>query len=320
MIDVAAFGAAVDAAFSTIRGWAIRTPLVRLNVDDGTAEIYLKLECLQPIGSFKLRGATNAIRSHAPEEIADGIWTASAGNMAQGVGWVARRLGIPATVVMPDTAPETKRRAVERLGARIVSVTYDRWWQTYRERTYPGIEGPFFHPFDDPRVQAGNGTIGIEILEDLPDVDTILVPWGGGGLSTGIAAAIRSRGSTARVFAVEVDGAAPLSAALSAGRPVELHDFRPSFADGIGGKVVLPQMFEQARQVLDGSLVTTNEDIAAAIGLMIERNRVVAEGAGAAPVAVAMSGAGGAGRIVCVVSGGNIDAARLGTILAGGVP
>jgi threonine dehydratase len=320
MIDLAAFGAAVDDAARTIQGWALRTPLLPLNVDDAPAEIHLKLECLQPIGSFKLRGATTAIRSHPLGDLSAGIWTASAGNMAQGVGWVARRLGVPATVVMPDTAPETKRRAVERLGARIVSVSYDRWWQTYRERTYPGLEGPFFHPFDDPRVQAGNGTIGHEILEDLPDVDTILVPWGGGGLSTGIAAAVRARGSTARVFAVEVDGAAPLSAAYAAGRPVELEDFRPSFADGIGGKSVLPQMFERAQQVLDGSLVTTNAAIASAIALLMERNRVVAEGAGAAAVAVAMSGAAGNGRIACVISGGNIDAARLGTILAGGVP
>ncbi|HEU0237035.1 MAG TPA: threonine/serine dehydratase [Candidatus Limnocylindrales bacterium] len=318
--DLAEFGHAVDAARRTIEGWVIRTPLIRLNVDDVPAEVWLKLECLQPIGSFKLRGATNAIRAHDPADLAGGVWTASAGNMAQGVAWVARRLGVPATVVMPDTAPDTKRRAVERLGARIVFVSYDRWWQTYRERTYPGVEGPFFHPFDDPRVQAGNGTIGLEILEDLPDVDTILVPWGGGGLSTGIAGAIRSHGSNAAVFAVEADGAAPLRAALDAGRPVVLDDFRPSFADGIGGKTVLGQMFDLARDRLAGSIVATNEEIARAVGLLMERNRVVAEGAGAAPVAAALSGRAGTGRIVCVVSGGNIDPARLQTILGGGVP
>jgi threonine dehydratase len=208
---------------------------------------------------------------------------------------------------------------VRGLGAEVILVSFDRWWQTFEDRSYPGVEGMFVHAFDDEHVIAGNATIGLEIVEDLPEVETVLVPWGGGGLSTGIAAAVRAMKPAARVFAVEVEGAAPLAAALRAGRP-EAIDYRPSFVDGIGSKTVMPNMLEQAQRLLAGSLTATVEEVAAAVRLLAERARVVAEGAGAAAVAVALSGRAGRGPIACVVSGGNIDLHKLAAILEGGAP
>ncbi len=253
----------------------------------------------------------------SPESLSRGVYTASAGNMAQGVAWNARRLGIPCTVVVPDHAPRAKLDAVERMGARIVKVTVDRWWQVLAEHRYPGIDGLFIHPVSDRAVIAGNGTIGLEILEDLPDVETVLVPWGGGGLSCGIACAIRARSPAARVFGCEIETAAPLSASLAAGRPTDV-DYRASFVDGIGAKSLLPEMWPLARAVLAGALVVSLAETESALRLLASRARVVAEGAGAVPVAAAVSGRAGEGRIVCVVSGGNIDPEKLGAILSRG--
>ena len=308
--------AEIEAARERVRGAAIRTPLVRLNTTDAPAEIYLKLENLQPIGSFKIRGAASAMGRLGKDELAQGVLTASAGNMAQGVAWCARRLGIPATVVAPETAPATKIAAIERLGGRVIPVPFETWWETFENRRFADALGRFIHAFDDPDVMAGNGTIGLEILEDLPDVDAVVVPWGGGGLLCGIAAAIRARRPDCRIFAAEVETAAPLGPSLAAGVPTSV-DYRPSFVDGIGGKGVFPRMLERVRGVVDGALAASLEDIAAAVRLLAERNRVVAEGAGACPVAIALSGRAGAGKIVCVVSGGNIDLDRFCGVIRG---
>jgi threonine dehydratase len=302
-----------------IRESALRTPLIPLNVTDAPARIFLKLENLQPIGSFKIRGASNAMAAAPAAALARGVYTASAGNMAQGVAWNAQRMSIPCTVVVPDHAPQTKLDAITRLGARVVKVSFDRWWQVLVERAYPEIEGVFIHPVSDPLVMAGNGTIGLEILEDLPPVDCVIAPYGGGGLSTGIASAVRALKPDVKVFACEADTAAPLSASLAAGHP-QAFNYIPSFVDGMGGKSVLPEMWPLARDILDGSLVVSLAEIASALKLLVERNRVVAEGAGAAPVAAAMNGSAGTGTIVCVVSGGNIDLARLARILEGEIP
>jgi len=306
----------IEEARRMITGSAIRTPLVRLNVFDAPAEIYLKLENLQPIGSFKIRGAANAMAHTPPEQLARGVLTASAGNMAQGVAWRARELGIPCTVVAPDTAPETKVKAIERLGGRVIKVSFERWWQTFQERAYPGVDATFIHAFDDPHVMAGNGTIALEILEDLPDVDAMVVPWGGGGLTCGIASAVRTLKPGCRVYAAEVATGAPLAASLAAGS-VQVVDYRPSFVDGIGSKTVFPQMLERAQKLIDGALVASVEEVAAALRLMAERNRVIAEGAGACPVACALSGKAGSGKVVCIVSGGNIDLHKLCAVLSG---
>ena len=309
----------IRAARERIADAIVRTPLVRLNVEDAPAEIYLKLECLQPIGSFKIRGASNAMALARKSDLARGVWTASAGNMAQGVAWNARRLGIPCTVVVPEGAPKTKLAAVERMGGRIVAVPHDEWFDTFRTHQREGVEGLFVHAFSDDAVMAGNGTIGLEIAEDLSDVDAVVVPFGGGGLSVGIASALRAVLPRTKIYAAEASTSAPLEASLRAGEATEIQH-RRSFVDGIGGPRVFPEMFTLAKQLLDGSLTASLAEISAAIRLLVERNHVVAEGAGAAAVAVALAGRAGAGKIVCIVSGGNIDAAVLATILQGGVP
>ena len=304
----------IQQAQQTIAGSAWRTPLLPLNLPDAPAKIYLKLENLQPIGAFKIRGAANALAQIPAEQLPQGVLTASAGNMAQGVAWLARELGIPCTVVAPTTAPQTKVKAIERLGARVISVPFEVWWQTFQDRTYPGVAGTFIHAFDDPAVMAGNGTIALEIVEDLPDVDAVVIPWGGGGLACGIAAGMRALKPKCRLYTSEVATAAPLAASLAAGSP-QVIDYQPSFVDGIGSKTVFPQMLERVQPLLDGALVAEVEAVAAAVRLLIERNRVVAEGAGACPVACAMSGQAGHGNVVCVVSGGNIDSSTLSKIL-----
>jgi threonine dehydratase len=296
----------------------MRTPLVRLEVD-GPSRIFLKLENLQPIGSFKIRGSGNALALAEEKALARGVWTASAGNMAQGVAWNARRLGVPCTVVVPETAPRAKLDALERLGARIVPIPFERWWQVLVDHAYPGLEGVFVHPVSDPKVIAGNGTIGLEIFEDLPEADAVLVPYGGGGLSSGIASALKALSPRARVFGCEVETAAPLAASLAAGRPSAVA-YTPSFVDGIGGRGLLPDMWPLVKSVLAGALVVSLDETAAAIRLLASRARVVAEGAGAASVAAALSPHAPSGTIVCVVSGGNIDASVLAAILAGARP
>lgn len=310
---------AIREARDRIAGAVLRTPLVRFGADDPSAEIYLKLECLQPIGSFKIRGASNAMALASREALAQGVWTASAGNMAQGVAWNARRLGIPCTVVVPEGAPATKLAAVERMGGRIVAIPHDEWFDTFRTRKREGMKGLFVHAFSDDAVMAGNGTIGLEILEDLPDVDTVVVPYGGGGLASGIASAIRALRPSTKIYAAEVSTAAPLDASLKKGEAIDIAHTR-TFVDGIGGPRVFPEMFALAQELLDGSLVSTLEEIAEAIRRLVDRNHVVAEGAGAAAVAAAMTGQAGRGKVVCVVSGGNIDTAALVAILQGRLP
>lgn len=308
----------VRAAHSRVSGSARRTPLLPLDVD-GPVPIYLKLENLQPIGSFKLRGAGNAMALADPDALARGVVTASAGNMAQGVAWNARRLGIPCHVVMPDHAPRTKVRAVERLGGVVVAVPFDRWWRVLEERRFPGLDGVFIHPVSDPGVVAGNGTIGIEIVDDLPEVGAVVVPFGGGGLSCGIACALRALRPHVPVFAAEVDTAAPFARSLEAGRPVSV-DYTPSFVDGIGAGGLLPEMWPLASTVLAGSRVSGLGEVASAVRLLVERAHVVAEGAGAAAVAAALPGGLGPGPVVCVVSGGNIDPDVLAALLEGRLP
>jgi threonine dehydratase len=298
---------------------ALRAPLVQLDLPSAPAEVWLKLENLQPIGSFKIRGAANALANLTAAELARGVVTASAGNMAQGVAWCARTLGIPCTVIAPETAPRAKLAAIERLGAHIILAPFERWWQTFQDRSYPGICATFIHAFDDPRVMAGNGTIGLEILEDLPEADAVVIPWGGGGLASGIGAAIRALAPGCRIYAAEAESGAPLAAALAAGKPQTV-DYRPTFVDGISSRSVFPDMLARAQAVLDGALVSTIGEIAAAVCVLAARARIVAEGAGAAGVAAALAGRAGPGKVVCIVSGGNIDLDRFTAILRGQVP
>jgi threonine dehydratase len=309
---------AIESARDRIAGAALRTPLVRLHMD-APAEIWLKLENLQPIASFKIRGAANAVRAADRAEVDAGLVTASAGNMAQGVAWIARELGVPATIVVPESAPETKLAAVGRLGGRVMRVPYADWWRTIEESRVPGLEGLFVHPVVDERVMAGNGTIALEILEDLPDPEAVVVPYGGGGLVTGIASALRALRPETRVYAVEPETGAALNAALAAGEPTEI-DYRPSFVDGAGSPRVLPGMFSRVRELIDGAFTASPDETAAAVRLLAERTRVVAEGAGALAPAAALAGRAGEGKVACIVSGGNIDLSTLAPILAGRTP
>lgn len=307
----------LEAARDLIADAVFPSPLLRLENAHPSADLYVKLECLQPIGSFKLRGALNAVRQADGSRLMEGgVVTASAGNMAQGACWAAQRTGVRATVVMPDSAPTTKVEAVKRLGGRIVSVSYDRWWQVLRDRSFPGLDGLFVHPVADQAVVEGNGTIGLEIAERLDRIDTVLVPFGGGGLISGIAAALSALRPSARVLGCEVETAAPLAASLAAGRAMRV-EHRASFVDGIGAKEVLPAMWPLLERLVAGSRVVSLAAVAGAIRWLIDRQCVVAEGAGAAPLAAALADPTLDGVVVCIVSGGNLDAATLVSILEG---
>ncbi len=312
--------ARIERAASVIRGDVLRTPLVPLELPDYPGQVYLKLENLQPIGSFKLRGALSALDSLDDRALSAGVVTSSAGNMAQGVAWAARRWGIACTVVMPEGAPETKRVAVERLGGRVVEVPFERWWRSIEEARFDELEGAFVHPVQDEAVIAGNATIGLEVIDELPDVDAVLVPYGGGGLSSGIACAIKHRSPSTAVYAVEPETGAAFAGALAAGAPTDVA-FERSFVDGAGARTVLPSMWPLVSSVLDGAITVTLEQTAGAVRLLATSSRVVAEGAGALALAGALAEPRDEWRtVVAVVSGGNIDTAVLATILAGAVP
>jgi len=289
----------------------LRTPLVRFD-----ERIWLKLENLQPIGSFKLRGALSAVRAASPAELADGVVTASAGNMAQGVAWAAREAGVRARVVAPEDAPRAKLDAVERLGGEIIPVSHEAWWQAMVDRRYEGVDGLFVHPVEDELVMAGNGTIGLELVEDLAAFDTVITPWGGGGLTTGIASAVKALRPGVHIVTAEPETAAPLTAAMHAGEPTEI-EFRPSFVDGAGGRALLPTMWERARELVDEAVAVPLDEVADAMRLLAARAHVVAEGAGALALAAARHRED---RCVCVVSGGNVDAAVLAKVLLGETP
>lgn len=297
----------VRAARERIRGVAVRTPLVPLRTSGERPEIYLKLETLQPINAFKIRGAANAVALLTDEERSRGVWTISAGNAGQGVAYAARAAGVPCTVVVIETAPETKVERMRRLGARLVKAPFDECWTAMEQRRFPGVEGVFVHPFDDPGFIAGNGTIGLEILEDLPEVAAVVASIGGGGLIAGVAAAIRPQRPDVRIYGAEPESAAPLELSMRLGSPQIFEQWRPTFVDGAGGKSVFPAMWDRLRGQVDASIVVTLEEIRNAMRLVAENVRVIAEGAGALSVAGALSGKAGDGPIVAVVSGGNID-------------
>ena len=288
---------------------AIRTPLVRLNAE-APAEIYLKLENLQPIGSFKIRGAYNNVRLLPPEKRARGVWTVSAGNAAQGVGLAAKKAGVPCKVLVMDTAPATKLDAIRRLGADIVKASFDECWKALGERKHPAMNGTFVHPFEDDEFIAGNASIGYEILEDLPDVDAVVAAFGGGGLACGIASLMQMKKPSVKVWAAEPETAHPFDYCLKQGGPQNFPNWQSSWVDGCGVKSVFPRMWDISHHLLGGSIVSTLDDIRRAMKLVAERAHIIAEGAGACAVAGGLSGKAGKGKVVCIVSGGNIDLTR----------
>lgn len=311
--------AITDAAQHVYRA-AVRTPLVKLDLplQSGAGrqpEIYLKLESLQPIGSFKIRGAWNAIRKLSPQQMREGVWTVSAGNAAQGVALAARLAGVPCSVMVIETAPQTKLSSVERLGATIIKASYDECWRTVEAHASNRMHGHFVHPFDDDDFIAGNGTAGLEILEDLPDVDAVVAALGGGGLLAGIGSAIRAKKPGVKILAAEPETAAPLALSLKRGEASRFDAWRPSFVDGAGGKSVLPTMWPLLKELVDDSIVMPLDEIAAAMRKAAERVHVVAEGAAGTAIAAALSGRAGTGKVVAVVSGGNIDLSRFSELV-----
>ena len=307
--------AEIQAARQRIASTIVRTPLVRLELGSRYPDIRLKLENLQPINAYKLRGAANAVAMLAPGERARGVWTISAGNAGQGVAYAARQAGVPCTVVTIETAPASKLERMRALGARLVLVPYAVAWQAMDERAFAGVEGTFVHPFDDHNFIAGHGTMGLEILEDVPDTAAVIAAIGGGGLITGLGSALKALRPDIKVWGAEPETAAPAARSFAAGTAQRFPDWQASFVDGAGGQSVFPRMWERMLPVVDGSLVVTLEQTKQAMRLLADKARVIAEGAGALALAAALTGQAGPGPIVAIVSGGNVDLNKFCEIL-----
>ena len=307
--------AEIQEARARIAGTIVRTPLVRLELGPGYPDIRLKLENLQPINAYKLRGAANAVAMLSEAERRRGVWTISAGNAGQGVAYAARKAGVPCTVVAIETAPASKLERMRALGARLVTVPYEVAWKALGDRSYPGVEGTFVHPFDDHDFIAGHGTMGLEILEDAPDTVAVIAGIGGGGLVTGVGSAVKALKPSVKVWGAEPETACPASLSFAAGSPQEFPGWKASFVDGAGGHSVFPRMWERMRPVLDGCIVVTLDETMRAVRLMAEKARVISEGAGALPLAAALTGKAGKGPIVAIVSGGNIDLEKFCEVL-----
>src|SRR6202048_2405861 len=308
--------AEIREARKRIAGTIVRTPLLRLELGPGFPDIRLKLENLQPINAYKLRGAANAVAMLSESERKRGVWTISAGNAGQGVAYAARQAGVPCTVVVVETAPESKIVRMRALGAKLIPVPYEAAWKALDERAFPGVEGTFVHPFDDDNFIAGHGTMGLEILEDAPDTKAIIASIGGGGLITGVASAIKAINPEIKIFGAEPETAAPAALSFEKGSPQVFKDWKASFVDGAGGQSMFPRMWERMKPVVDGYIVVTLEETKKAMRLMAEKARVISEGAGALPLAAGVTGKGGKGPIVAVVFGGNIDLAKFSELIA----
>ena len=306
----------IEAARQNVAGTVLRTPLVKLELGSGAPEIWLKLENLQPTNAYKIRGATNAVSRLSAEDRAKGVWTISAGNAGQGVAYAARAAGIPCSVVAIETAPQTKLDRMRALGATIVPVSYEQAWQAAEAHAFDGVSGTFIHPFDNHDFIAGHGTMGLEIVEQLPDVKTVIAAIGGGGLITGVGSAVKALRPDVKVVGAEPETAAPYAYSLAQGEPSKFPDWTASFVDGAGGKSVTERMWERMRPIVDGTVTVTLDQTSAAMRLIAEKTRTISEGAGALALAAALTGQAGEGPIVCVVSGGNIDLAKFSELVA----
>jgi threonine dehydratase len=309
----------IEAARARLEGLSIVSPVVDCDAAPAGKKVCLKLENLQPVGSFKIRPIGNAVLARAPADLSSGIYTTSTGNSALGLAWMARRLGIAATAVVPLNAPEAKLEKLRRLGTRIDMRPIDEWWRAIQTGALDGQEGVYIDAVRDPASLAGDATIGLEILAQSPDIEAILIPFGGGGLACGIACAVRALKPDVKIIACELTSAHPLKAAFDAGVPTET-PHAPGFVSGVGFGSVLPEMWPLVSALIDDVISVSLTEVAAAIKTMVERNRVVAEGAGAVSVAAALSGRYAESKVCAVVSGGNLDSSILATILGGHVP
>ena len=307
----------VREARKRIAGTIVRTPLVHLDLGPGFPDIRLKLENLQPINAYKLRGAANAVALLSESERERGVWTISAGNAGQGVAYAARQAGVPCTVVVIETAPESKIERMRALGATLVPVPYEAAWKALEERLYPGVEGTFVHPFDDHNFITGHATMGLEILEDAPDTAAVIAAIGGGGLITGVGSALKALNPGIEVWGAEPETAAPAALSFAMGSPQVFKDWKASFVDGAGGQSLFPRMWERMKPVVDGCIVVSLDETKKAMRLMAEKTRVIAEGAGALSVAAALTGKAGRGPIVAIVSGGNVDLKKFCELIGG---
>ncbi len=307
--------AEIEAARERIKGTVLRTPLVKLDTGKGGPDIRLKLENLQPTNAYKIRGAVNAVAMLSDQEKKRGVWTISAGNAGQGVAYAARALGVPCKIVVIDTAPQTKVDRMRALGAELVLTPFDVCWRALEEHTFPGMDGTLVHPFDDHNFIAGHGSMGLEILEDCPDVKTVIGSIGGGGLIAGVGSALKAKAPHVKVLGAEPETAAPLSASLAADAPQQFHAWEYSFVDGAGGRSVIERMWQRMKPVVDGDVVVSLDETRRAMRMMAEKARVVSEGAGALPLAAALSGKAGDGPIVCIVSGGNVDLKKFAELI-----
>jgi threonine dehydratase len=305
----------IQDARQRIAGTIVRTPLLRLELGSGFPDIRLKLENLQPINAYKLRGAANAVAMLSDEERKRGVWTISAGNAGQGVAYAARKAGVPSTVVAIESAPQAKLDRMRALGAKLITVPYDVAWRALEDRAYPGAEGTFIHPFDDDNFIAGHGTMGLEILEDEPETAAVIAAIGGGGLITGVASAIKALKPEVKIWSAEPETAAPAALSFEKGSPQVFENWQASFVDGAGGQSMFPRMWERMKPLVDGYIVVSLEETKAAMRMMAEKARVIAEGAGALPLAAALTGKAGKGPIVAIVSGGNIDLKKFGELI-----
>jgi threonine dehydratase len=306
----------VEAARKRILGTVLRTPLVKLDLGKDGPDIRLKLENLQPTNAYKIRGAANAVAKLTDEERARGVWTISAGNAGQGVAYAARAAGIPSSVVAIETAPQTKLDRMRALGATIIPVSYTEAWKAAEEHAFDGLDGTFVHPFDNHDFISGHGTMGLEIVEDCPEVRTVIAAIGGGGLITGVGSAVKALKPDVRVIGAEPETASPYAYSLAQGRPSKFTDWEASFVDGAGGQSVTQRMWDRMQPVVDGAITVTLDQVREAMRLMAEKARVISEGAGALALAAALTGETGEGPIVCVVSGGNIDLAKFSSLIA----
>jgi threonine dehydratase len=306
----------IEAARERIAGTVLRTPLVKLDLGPGGPDVWLKLENLQPTNSYKIRGAANAVAKLSPEEKARGVWTISAGNAGQGVAYAARAAGIPCSVVAIETAPRTKLERMRALGATIIPVSYSEAWKAAEAHEFAGLDGTFIHPFDNHDFIAGHGVMGLEILEDCPDMRTVIAAIGGGGLITGVGSAVKALKPDVRVLGSEPETAAPYALSLARGEPSKFPDWEASFVDGAGGQSVTQRMWDRMQPVVDGSVIVSLDQVREAMRLMADKARVIAEGAGALALAAALSGEAGEGPIVCVVSGGNIDLKKFASLVS----
>lgn len=306
----------IQAAHERIAKTIVRTPLIRLELGSGFADIRLKLENLQPINAYKLRGAANAVAMLSESERKRGVWTISAGNAGQGVAYAAKQAGVPCSVVVVETAPTSKIERMRALGAKLMPVPYEMAWKALEDRSFPGAEGTFIHPFDDHNFIAGHGTMGLEILEDAPEAAAVIASIGGGGLITGVGSAIRALRPKTKILGVEPETAAPAALSFKMGSPQVFKNWEASFVDGAGGQSMFPRMWERMKPLVDDYIVVSLEETTKAMRLMAEKARIISEGAGALPLAAALTGKAGEGPIVAIVSGGNIDLKKFCELIA----